>query len=323
LEHEVTRIYIIYRAGIISLSSLLLLAVGGCGGHAECGKSLSLEPRPAGSLEVMTYNIRTATATDLWNHWVFRRKSVCDTMVANAPDIVGVQEAKHSQVTDIEKALPQYTSYAIGRVNGKQGGETNAIFYRTDRFVLLDKGTFWFSDKPEKPGSGGWGNIYPRICTWVRLTDKQTGSSFYVYNMHLDVFSQNSRARSIALLTNRISLRKTRDPYIVMGDLNMKADNPAMAYLDLTGCLSAQPGKELADALQSGSDIGTRHEFLGSCPRIDHIRVSKGLVATDLTVDRRKADGRDPSDHYPVTARVYLRTPASAVSVVPATGKAL
>jgi endonuclease/exonuclease/phosphatase family metal-dependent hydrolase len=315
LENEVVSKYVLRAT--IALLCLSVMVVAGCSsGQGACGRNAcpasSVKPTSqAGSVEVMTYNIRTATVTDLWNHWVFRRRSVCDTMAANDPDIMGVQEAKGSQVADIEKALPQYTSYAVGRVNGKRGGETNAIFYRTDRFTLMDKGTFWFSDKPDKPGSGGWGNIYPRICTWVRLADRETGRSFYVYNMHLDVFSQNSREKSIALLANRISNRKTRDPYIVMGDFNMKADNPACAYLDLMECKSARPGPVLAEALSEGSDIGTRHEFMGTRPRIDQIRVSKGLVGTDLTVDRRKADGRDPSDHYAVTARVFLGTPVA------------
>jgi endonuclease/exonuclease/phosphatase family metal-dependent hydrolase len=300
----------------------------GCGGGqgaqaASSPQSAMLPTGPAGSIKVMTFNIRTATATDLLNNWAFRRKSVCDTMAADAPDIMGLQEAKHSQVDDIAKALPQYSNYAVGRVDGGSWGETNAIFYRTSRFNRLDSGTFWYSDTPNKPGSRGWGNIFPRICSWVWLADKQTGKNFYVYNMHLDVFSQNSREKSIALLASRISLRKTRDPYIVMGDMNMKASNPAMAYLDLTGCLSALPGTALADALANGSDIGTRHEFMGSCPRIDQIRVSKGVFASDLVVDRRKADGRYPSDHYPVTARVFLGSPVPQVAAVSSTGKTL
>jgi endonuclease/exonuclease/phosphatase family metal-dependent hydrolase len=297
-------------AGIAFLTFVL---AAGCGaGQSRQTQQASLTgTAPAGSIEVMTFNIRTATLTDGWNHWMFRRKSVCDQMAANAPDIIGVQEAKESQVSDIADSLPQYSNYAVGRVNGKKGGETNAIFYRTARFALLDSGTFWYSDTPEKPGSRGWGNIFPRICSWVQLADKNTGKSFYVYNMHLDVFSQNSRMKSIALLASRISQRRTSDPYIVMGDFNMKADNPAMAYLDLTGCLSATPGAELSAALAKGSDIGTRHEFMGSCPRIDTIRVSKGLVGTDLTVDRKKYDGRDPSDHYPVTAKVFIGNPVA------------
>jgi endonuclease/exonuclease/phosphatase family metal-dependent hydrolase len=304
MENEVARAHIA-KAMTVSLG-LLLCVVAGCGGGQACSPAAQAASAQDGSVKFMTFNIRTATVTDLWNHWVFRRGSVCDTMTANAPDIIGLQEAKQSQVNDIAGAMPGYSNYAVGRVNGRQGGETNAIFYRTSRFSRLDSGTFWFSDTPSKPGSRGWGNIYPRICSWVQLADRQTGKNFYVYNMHLDVFSQNSREKSITLLASRISTRKTRDPYIVMGDMNMKENNPAMAYLDLIECRSAKPGVELAEVLREGSDIPTRHEFMGTRPRIDQIRVSKGLVATDLTVDRRKADGRNPSDHYAVTAKVFL-----------------
>jgi endonuclease/exonuclease/phosphatase family metal-dependent hydrolase len=289
---------------VMAILSTMVFSLAGC----SCGqpRTIQFPPSQGDQIKAMTFNIRTATMLDLWNHWVFRRQGICQTITANAPDIFGVQEAQPSQVSDIEKVLPQYSSYSVGRVNGRQRGETNAVFYRRDRFTLLDSGTFWFSDKPDKPGSRGWGNIFPRICSWVYLRERNTGEGLYVYNMHLDVFSQRSRANSIALLAAHVKARRTNDPFILMGDFNMKDDNPAMALLDEMGCYSAGFGKQLAAAVATGKDIGTRHEFMGSCPRIDHIRLSKGLRGNELTVDRRRVNGGYPSDHYPITALVRL-----------------
>lgn len=114
----------------------------------------------------------------------------------------------------------------------KNKGETCAILYRKDRFELVDSGTFWFSEKPEKSGSKSWGNLFARICSWVQLKDKTNQASFYVYNVHLDNWSQHSRKKSVQLLAKKIAERDTRDPFILMGDFNMKIDNPAMKYLE-------------------------------------------------------------------------------------------
>jgi endonuclease/exonuclease/phosphatase family metal-dependent hydrolase len=278
---------------------VVLSAMSGCCSQ-QTARYIQFPDSQQGEVKAMTFNIRVANVFELWDHWAFRKNSAIETIVANAPDIIGLQEAKLSQVRDIRKVLPQYSDYSIGRVNGRQKGETCGILYRTDRFSLLDSGTFWFSDTPQKPASRDWGNIFPRICSWVHLADTQTGEKFYVYNMHLDVFSQNSRARSVELLTKTIAARKTADPFIVMGDLNMESDNPAMAALDRMGCRNADPDPA------ANANVGTRHEFLGSCPRIDHVRISEGALGIEMTTDRRRVDGRYPSDHYPVIARVLL-----------------
>jgi len=54
----------------------------------------------------------------------------------------------------------------------------------------LEQGIFWFSDTPDIPGSKGWGNILPRACAWVRLTDKDSQQPFISYNAHLDHLSR-------------------------------------------------------------------------------------------------------------------------------------
>jgi len=294
------------QATVISLSSILVLSLAGCCGQMRsCPRQVLFQPSEPDCIRVMTFNIRTATILDLWNHWAFRKGSVIDSMANNAPDIIGVQEAKSSQVRDIQKALPQYCNYAVGRMNGRDRGETNAVFYRKDRFILQDSGTFWFSDTPDKPGSSDWGNIYPRLCTWVYLVERNTGQGFYVYNMHLDVFSQNSRERSTELLARKVEMRKTSDPFILMGDFNMKEENPAMSHLSSLGCRGAGCSPH-----STQQNVGTRRAFLGlgTSPRIDHIRLSDGLSDVEVRVDKRQVHGRYPSDHYPLIATIRLDT---------------
>jgi len=302
------------KTTIICSSAAALLILCGCAGQKRivCGQ-VRFPRAQTGTVRVMTFNIRTATAWwDGRNHWSKRKQIVVDTLADNAADVIGLQEALDFQLEQIEEAVPEYSTYAVGRNNGKQRGETCAILYRKDRFDLLESGTFWFSDTPSKPGSRDWGNIFPRICSWVHLVDKADKAGFYVYNLHLDNWSQNSRKKSVRLLAARIAARKTRDPFIVVGDFNMDLDNPAMRYLQEVGYQS--PCRRMVDAwVSANSDekgIGTYHRFTGatSCPRIDHIETSEYARVLDARTDRRVLNGRYPSDHFPVTATILLRT---------------
>lgn len=257
----------------------------------------------------MTFNIRTRTVIDALNHWNHRKGFVADTIAGNAADIVGLQEVKSSQLKYIQSRLPQYGVYAIGRSNGKRGGESCPVLYRKDRFELIDSGTFWFSDTPSIPGSKDWGNLPPRICSWVHLVDDQTGVGLYVYNLHLDNFSQNSREKSVELLMEKIAARQTNEPFIIMGDFNMETQNTAMRWLNQIGI--ARPRVASIDVWQSihlDRRVGTRHGFKGhfSGPHIDHIRLGPGLQPMDARIDSQSRNGRYPSDHFPVVANIRL-----------------
>ena len=225
---------------------------------------------------------------------------------------MGLQEAKNSQLKYVESALPEYAAYAVGRSNGKRGGESCPVLYRKDRFGMIDSGTFWFSDTPSVAGSKDWGNMPPRICSWIHLAETKTGHGLYVYNVHLDHMSQNSRAKSVELLAHKIATRPTNDPFIVMGDFNMEIQNPAMQWLNRIGI--GKPRLASTDVWQSihpNRPVGTRQGFdgKGSGPHIDHIRVSSNLHAMDARIDTHSRNGRYPSDHFPVVANIRIEGP--------------
>ena len=296
----------------VSFCAALLMLLSGCGGRYSALSSVRLASTPSDQIKVMTFNIRTRTIIDGPNHWNRRKKFVADIIANNNADIIGLQEAKNSQLEFIRSALPQYEAYAAGRKDGIRGGESCPVLYRKDRFTLTDAGTFWFSDTPLNAGSKDWGNLPPRICSWVHLVEKNTGTGMYVYNLHLDNLSQNSREKSVQLLTRKIAARTTGSPYIVMGDFNMEMDNPAMQYLNRIG--HNKPLLKSADAWQASHPnrtIGTRHGFKGrmSGPQIDHIRLSATLKPLDARIDARHRNGRYPSDHFPVVAKVRLTSP--------------
>ncbi len=284
---------------------LLLASLNGCGPGAS--SRLQAEPTP---LTVMTFNIRYGTADDGPDRWERRRAPVFDVIRDAGPDIVALQEALRFQLDELRANLIGYQELGVGRDDGGTNGEYAAILYRVERFEVLAHGTFWFSETPGVPGSMGWGARLPRICTWARLLDRDSGRSLYIYNVHLDHEAQESRERSAALLVERIRGIPDRDPVIVAGDFNAGEDNSAMRIIrgeDRTA------GPRLRDSYRvlypDDAEAGTFNGFHGatSGPKIDGVFVSDGWSVEAAAIVRTSRGGRYPSDHFPVVATLRLR----------------
>ena len=254
------------------------------------------------ALTVGTYNVRCDFPGDGEQRWEYRESRFLDQVRAWAPDVLGFQEPLRLQYDHIRQALPEYASVGVGRDDGRSAGEFCPIFYRKNRFDLGESGTFWFSETPEVPGSSDWGNRNLRICTWASLREQNTGTSFYVYNLHLDHESQPSREKSVDLLLRRIRERETQAPVIVMGDFNAEPDNFALARF------SSSPVPTSALMSVPGAAAGTFHGFTGTVEGgpIDHIFVSSEWVVESARVIPGDGLQPYPSDHLPVSATLSL-----------------
>ena len=107
-------------------------------------------------LTVMTLNMRYDNPEDGANNWRFRRERIAELIRSEAVDLLGTQEVLANQFDDLQALLPGYRAVGVGREDGARAGEFNAVFFRSDRFELLDSGVFWLSENPETPGSKGW-----------------------------------------------------------------------------------------------------------------------------------------------------------------------
>ncbi|HVH46611.1 MAG TPA: endonuclease/exonuclease/phosphatase family protein [Labilithrix sp.] len=289
------------------------------GKEPAAGKSAQKSSPPL-DLAFMTFNIRFDNPADGENVWSLRRSMVVDLIRQQHTDFVGLQEALRSQLDDIGPPAP-YGQLGVGRSDGRDGGEFSAILYRKDRFDVNETGTFWLSPTPEVPGSTGWGNNVTRICTWGEFTDRITGRRFYVFNTHLDHESQQARARGVELIARRIAMRSRPEPVVLMGDLNAGEDNPAVLYLTGKAPRASEPGSSveaspaMADTFRilhpSATSSGTFNGWTGdtSGPKIDYILAlpANGVEVLEASILHDSRNGKYPSDHYPVTARLRLR----------------
>lgn len=263
-------------------------------------------PAPASQaspLAVMTYNVRVGFAPDGENHWQKRRDMLFALLRDQHPDVIGLQEALHSQIEEILQAVPGYAYVGVGRSDGRQGGEYAVILYRTARLSVRRTDTFWFSDTPGVVKSTSWGNTIERICTWAYFDDRE-GPSFYFYNLHLDHLSQPSRERSAALLLSTIAARDPKAPVMITGDFNSGEDNNAAKSVRAV----------FRDSFRvlhpDATEVGTFNNFkFGETKgdKIDYIFVGPEAEVLEAEIIRTSRDGHYPSDHFPVTAKLRLR----------------
>jgi len=278
----------------------------------ECAWSAETHEAGANAFElrVMSFNIRYGSAGDGENHWPDRRQMVFDVIRKQKSDVVGLQEALRFQIDEIRKALPEYGEIGVAREDGRIDGEYSAILFRADRLGVAEAGTFWLSDTPEVAGSSHWGNACVRICTWARLIENDSGKAFYIFNTHLDHVSQPSRQKSATLLARRIASRNHKDPFVVTGDFNASENNPVVTYL--TGKTTPETPVVLVDTFRvlhpEAKDVRTSHSFRGGRQgyKIDYVLAQPSALVLEAQILYDNIDGRYPSDHYPVTARLRL-----------------
>lgn len=260
-----------------------------------------LSPAHGQSLRCLTYNIRYDNPGDGDDAWPKRREFLAAQIRFHAPDVFGIQEGLLRQVNYLKETLPEFAMVGVGRDDGKEAGEFAALFYRPSRFKLLDSGTFWLSDTPEKP-SKGWDAALERICTWALLLDKRSHKKVWVFNTHYDHIGQLARKASSELILKQIAAKNTKnDAVVVMGDLNSEPADAPMTTFN-TQLLDTKA----ASLIPAFGPSGTFNAFEFQKPvtrRIDYIFIGKGkFKVKQFAVLSDSKDCHYPSDHLPVLA---------------------
>lgn len=256
-------------------------------------------------VKVLTFNIRYGTANDGEDAWPHRQEMVAEVIRDEAPDFCGLQEALRFQIDAIRKSVPEYAEYGVGREDGKTKGEYSAILYRKDRWQLDRSDTVWLSDTPTEPGSATWGNTIPRIVTWGRFIEKETGRAVFMFNTHFDHRSQPSREKSAAFTAALIAKEVGDAPVILTGDFNGGEDNPAILRLKQK---EGENAIGLVDSFRVAHPdekvVGTFNGFTGKTDgdKIDYIFTWPSAKVVSSEILRTHRDSRYPSDHFPVNA---------------------
>ncbi|MGQ1889089.1 endonuclease/exonuclease/phosphatase family protein [Thermophagus sp. OGC60D27] len=278
----------------------------------------------AEELTVATFNVRYQNTRDSLegNGWGKRCPVICSLIRFHDFELFGAQEVLHGQLHDLLESLPGYGYVGVGRDDGKTKGEYAPIFYKKNKFKVLKSGHFWLSDNTDYPNKG-WDAALPRICTWARFKNIQSGFEFFFFNLHMDHVGVEARKNSAKLVLKKIKQMCANNPVILTGDFNVDQNSPNYEVLEGSELLNdAYVVAEIRYALN-----GTFNDFKTdrkTDSRIDHVfvsplfKVERYGVLTDTyrakdssnkiekssnfpkEVSLIKYNARTPSDHFPV-----------------------
>ena len=284
--------------------------------------ALPVLPVRAGDLSVMTFNLRYPNQADGPDYYWTRKPRVIEVLRRYDPDLVGTQEGMQDVHNDLIKELPEYDWFGLER-SGKGVGEVSGILYKKARFRLLSTEMFWLSDTPSVPASRSWGNSIPRGVAWGVLEDRETGEKFLFACTHFDHQSQPSREKSAALAWERIAAASEGLPVVFVGDFNANTTNRAIRFLRGEEEIDGKAGG-LRDAYTTlHDDAEEQNTFNGFGASVDRKNAmidwifytpeyggqahpTRSMEVESVEIIDEKIDGRYPSDHYPVMARLRL-----------------
>ncbi len=253
-------------------------------------------------IKVMSYNIRCHAVDDFGHkNWFYRADLVVDTIEKAQPGIIGFQEVNSWQYDYLCETMPNYDSIITYRDNIPVYSEGCPVFYRTDLYTLVNKGSFWLSETPDVM-SKDWGAACYRICSYVILKDNVTEKEFVVFNTHLDHISDEARINGI-----NVVLDKIKDfgsiPAILMGDLNAEEDSET--YKSATEFFYDSK-YQTENTMTSCTYQDWGEQLDRNC--IDYIMISKDhFNVQSYSVITDTYNGVYTSDHFPLTATLSFK----------------
>ena len=263
----------------------------------------------AQDLRVATYNLRYINKIDSinGNGWAMRSPVITALIRFHDFDVFGTQEGYKNQLDDITDALPQYVYYGRGRDDGKDKGEHSAIFYKKDKFKLLDKGDFWLSQTPDKPSLGWDATCCNRICSWVYLQDKKSGKKFYFFNAHFDHQGVQARQESSKLVLQKMKDIAGKVPAMFTGDLNGSQSSDWYKAIANSGLLKDTYFQVKYPYANNASFNGFGATKSDNNEIIDHIFISDDFAVKKWGLLTDTYHGKYPSDHFPVVAEISFK----------------
>jgi endonuclease/exonuclease/phosphatase family metal-dependent hydrolase len=255
---------------------------------------------------VGSFNVRYDNAGDVGNRWEQRGQVSANLLRFHQFEVFGVQEALKNQIDTLQKYLPEFDHYGKGRDDGKEGGEHSTVFYRKDKFKLLDKGDFWLSETPDKPGLGWDATCCNRICSWVQLQDIKSGKKFYYFNAHFDHQGKIARIESGKLIVKKIKEIAKGAPAIFTGDLNGGQKSDWYLTLANSGLLT-DTYKQVKQPYANNSSFNAWGKSVDGYEIIDHVFVTKDFTAKRWGILTDTYHGKFVSDHFPILVDVSLK----------------
>ena len=285
---------------IENLTALILSLLVTFGAYAPATYEIADIPeKSAEAVRIISFNVRCAN--DLYGSVEGRSELVTAALSQYSADSFGVQEATKQWLDIMNEKLGDRYAMVSQMRDGKKNSEASAVFYLKDKYNLIDSGTIWLSDTPEKFASKFSLSFCPRIATWVVLENKADGTRYTHINTHLDHVLESVRVKQIEVLSAKIAeLKAMGYPVVCTGDFNTKQGADAYNKMSET----------MIDTkfIATQSDDGATYTNYGSnrleTKPIDFIFVSEGVSVDTYKIIDEKIDRMYLSDHAGLCADV-------------------
>ena len=269
----------------------------------HCAASLSgAYPLEEAPFLVLSQNIRYAD--DEGGNMVIQRAPRFNQLVQQyIPDILCVQEDNRVWAPIMDKFFgglyTVFGEYSSGPDTTK--GNRQSIYFRTDRYELLENGALWLSDTPNEPMTKFEGSKSVRHTTWVLLKDTYTGKELLVCDIHLDNSTNEIRMAQLEVMYEHLGSYMETYPTILCGDFNARPDTGVYeevtkTFRDPHLTASAKPDfTEYSFTRYGTAQFGTDDEPR----RLDYMFYNDQLTAQMYRIMTNTYDGYI-SDHYGV-----------------------
>ncbi|MBO5255411.1 MAG: hypothetical protein J6B07_06265 [Opitutales bacterium] len=229
-------------------------------------------------------------------------------------DILATQDNLYWQTKAI-LALGKYKVVGVN-VEGLEPSEnstpTNNIFYKSDKYTLLEKGSFWLSDSPEKK-SNTWENKFPLNCNWAKFKENKSNKEFFVFNTCFS-YPLKTRILSAKLLVKKVKEIAKDATFIVAGSLYIRereydtinALSPKF-MIDTWKVAKLTFGpKGTFTNLDYNIPINNTMNYMDPRMKYDYIFVSKGVKVSKCGHLSDNVNNSYPSKHLPVEAYIQF-----------------
>lgn len=289
--------YILSRLASIFMAFLMTIGIVGVDANDVKNVPESVD----GAVRAISFNLHYASKR--YGSVDVRSQLVGATILAYAPDIIGVQEATEQWLSRLDEILADKYERLGEKRDEEETTEYNCIYYLKDKYKAVKSGTFWLSETPRKKYTKSFGAICMRICTWAVLENKQTGLRFFHANTHLDNVSEQTRLKQAQVLLENIEKKAGKLPVILTGDFNSTEEEAA--YL-----LAAESFDNTRLSAKNTEDGVTYHDygqFSGETGAIDFIFVSKGTKVENYKIIDERIKKVFLSDHYGICSDIYIK----------------
>lgn len=247
-------------------------------------------------LRVMQFNIKVGDAAS-----VSGRVEGLKTIVKKYnPDVIGFQEVNPAWREQLDGAVFDSKWTGIGEVRA-EGEEATPIYFRNDRFELLDSGTFWLSETPDVFGSKMPDANYARVATWVKLKNLQNGKVFVHINTHLDHNGNNDSKVGNAIreaqtkVLMRFAYSQGDVPMILTGDFNQTMTSSKGTYYAPYQLITGMQEFELEDGSSVKMDF--KNTRLTAADTVDEDKIATMTRYFDVNNEKYYDPSHQPIDY--------------------------